>query len=262
MADRKPAALVTGASGGIGAEIAGSLAARGYDLVLTGRDSSALAGVAEKVRSLHAVAVTTIIKDLTGSNAAKELVEDIAARGIVIDILVNNAGLGLVGAFGEMSVADASRMVAVNVAALTELTGLLLPDMIRRRSGRILNMSSVVGYQPGGPGMAVYFASKSYVLSLSRALSRELRGTGVSLTVVSPGPVKTAFSGRSGMDETTVGKLVKPMDAKVVAEAAVRGLLAGQRSIVPGFLAKILAFAGELPPRGIALEVNKFLFNH
>ena len=262
MDSRHSTALVTGASGGIGAEIASSLAARGYDLVLTGRDSSALAGLAERIRGAHDVAVTTIIKDLTGSNASKELVDDIAARGIVIDVLVNNAGLGLVGAFSEMNVADASRMIAVNVAALTELTGLLLPDMIRRRSGRILNMSSVVGYQPGGPGMAVYFATKTYVLALSRALSRELRGTGVSLTVVSPGPVKTAFSGRSGMDGTTVGKLVKPMEASVVAKAAVRGLLAGRRTVIPGLLAKILAFAGELPPRSIALEVNKFLFNH
>lgn len=230
--------------------------------MLTGRDTSALVGIAENIRAAHAVAVTTISKDLAQNNAAKELVDDIAARGIIIDVLVNNAGLGFVGAFSEMSVADVSRMVAVNVTALTELTGLLLPDMIKRRSGRILNMSSVVGYQPGGPGMAVYFATKSYVLALSRALSRELRGTGVSLTVVSPGPVKTAFGGRSGMNGTMVGKLVKPMDAKVVAKAAVRGLLTGRRTVIPGFLAKILAFAGELPPRGIALEVNKFLFKH
>lgn len=255
-------ALVTGASSGIGAEIASSLASRGYNLVLTGRNSAALTLIAENIKVAHAVSVTTLVKDLTGSDAPKELVNEIAGQGLTIDVLVNNAGLGVVGAFSEMSVDDSSRMIAVNIAALTELTGLLLPQMVKRRQGRILNVGSVAGYQPGGPGMAVYFATKTYVLALSRALSRELKGTGVTLTVVSPGPVKTAFGGRSGMDDTPVGKLVKPMDAKIVAEAAVRGLLAGRRAVVPGFLAKVLAFAGELPPRGIALEVNRYLFNH
>ncbi len=261
MNNARMTALVTGASSGIGAEIARSLASRGYDLILTGRDSTALAAVAVSIEALHAVSVTTLIKDLTGSGAPKDLVDDIALRGLTIDILVNNAGLGYVGPFGDMKVEDSSRMIAVNIAALTELTGLLLPAMIQRRRGRILNIASVVGYQPGGPGMAVYFATKTYVLSLSRALSRELKGTGVTLTVVSPGPVGTAFNGRSGMDATLVGKLLKPMAAKTVAEAAVRGMLAGRRTVIPGFLTKILAFAGELPPRSIALEVNRFLFN-
>lgn len=262
MIDTGKTALVTGASSGIGAEIARSLASRGYNLVLTGRDSAALNVIAYGIKAAHAVSVTTVVKDLTGKDAPKELVDEIAGYGLTIDVLVNNAGLGLVGMFSDASVEDSSRMIAVNVAALTELTGLLLPPMVKRRQGRILNVGSVVGYQPGGPGMAVYFATKNYVLALSRALSSELKGTGVTLTVVSPGPVKTAFGGRSGMDQTPVGKLVKPMDAKVVAEAAVCGLLAGRRTVVPGFFAKLLAFAGELPPRGIALEVNRYLFNH
>jgi uncharacterized protein len=255
-------ALVTGASSGIGTEIAWSLASRGFDLVLTGRAQSALDRIAADLTARHGSHVTTLVRDLAEADGPRRLVEEINNRGLIIDVLVNNAGLGSVGAFSDMAVEDSSRMIAVNILALTELTGLLLPSMVKRGHGRILNVGSVVGYQPGGPGMAVYFASKNYVLALSRALSRELEGTGVTLTVVSPGPVQTAFAGRSGFDATPVGKLVKPMDAKVVAEAAVCGLLAGRRTVIPGFLAKILAFAGELPPRSIALEINRLLFKH
>ena len=254
-------ALVTGASSGLGTEIARLLAAHGYDLVLTGRDTGALAKLVEEIKAAHPVAITTVVKDLAQPGAAKALVADIAAQGSVVEILVNNAGMGLAGPLAETDVDATAQMIAVNVGALTQLTQLLLPGMMERRRGRILHVGSVVGYQPGGPGMAAYFATKSYVLALSRGLSRELAGSGVTLTTVSPGPIATAFIGRSGMGETRVGRLVKPMDAKTVAQAAVRGLLAGRRTVLPGILAKVLAFAGELPPRVIALEVNRFLFS-
>lgn len=255
------AALVTGASSGLGREIARLLAAHGHDLVLTGRDSAALARVAEDIEAVHSVQITTLAKDLALPGAARALAADIAARGIVVEILVNNAGLGVTGPFAEADVHATAQMIAVNVGVLTELTRLLLPGMLERRSGRILNVGSVLGYQPGGPGMAVYFATKNYVLALSRGLSRELAGSGVTVTTVSPGPIATAFGARSGWNDTRVARLVKPMDAETVAQAAVRGLLAGRRTVLPGILAKLLAFAGELPPRGIALEVNRFLFS-
>jgi len=254
-------ALVTGASSGLGTEIARLLAAHGHDLVLTGRASAALDKLAEDIKTTHPVTITTMAKDLAQPGAVAELVADIAAQGIMVDILVNNAGMGVVGPLAETDVNATAQMIAVNVGALTQLTQLLLPGMMERRRGRILNIGSVVGYQPGGPGMAVYFATKSYVLALSRALARELAGSGVTVTTVSPGPIATAFGARSGFSETRVGRWVKPMDAKTVARAAVGGLLAGRRTVLPGFLAKLLAFAGELPPRGIALEVNRFLFS-
>lgn len=254
-------ALVTGASSGLGSEIARLLAEQGHDLVLTGRDPAALARVAEEIKAAHSVNILTLVKDLAQPGAVKDLVADIAAQGSVVDILVNNAGMGVAGALAETDADATAQMIAVNVGALTQLTQLLLPGMMERRRGRILNIGSVVGYQPGGPGMAVYFATKNYVLALSRGLSRELAGSGVTVTTVSPGPIATAFAARSGFSETRVGRLVKPMDAKTVAQAAVRGLLAGRRTVLPGILAKILAFAGELPPRVIALEVNRFLFS-
>lgn len=254
-------ALVTGASSGIGIEIARLLAEQSYDLVLTGRDRGALARVAEEIRADHSVQIATLAKDLSQPGAVKELVAEIADQGIAVEILVNNAGLGVTGPLAETDVEATAQMIVVNVGALTELTQRLLPGMLERRRGRILNVGSVVGYQPGGPGMAAYFATKSYVLALSRALSRELSGSGVTVTTVSPGPVKTAFGERSGMNATRIERLVKPMEAKIVARAAVRGLLAGRRTVLPGILAKVLAFAGELPPRWIALEVNRVLFS-
>lgn len=254
-------ALVTGASSGLGTEIARLLAAHGHDLVLTGRDSAALASLAGEIKAAHSVAVTTMVKDLAQPGAVPELVADIAAQGIVVDVLVNNAGMGVAGPLAETDANATAQMIAVNVGALTYLTQLLLPGMMERRRGRILNVGSVVGYQPGGPGMAAYFATKSYVLALSRALTRELAGSGITVTTVSPGPIATAFGARSGFSETRVGRWMKPMDAKIVAQAAVRGLLAGRRTVLPGILTKLLAFAGELPPRTIALEVNRYLFS-
>lgn len=254
-------ALVTGASSGLGCEIARLLAEQGHDLILTGRDPVALAKVAEEIKAAHSVNIHTLVKDLAQPGAVTELVADIAAQGSIVDILVNNAGMGVAGPLAETDVDATAQMIAVNVGALTRLTQLLLPGMMERRRGRILNIGSVVGYQPGGPGMAAYFATKSYVLALSRALSSELAGSGVTVTTVSPGPIATAFGARSGFSETRVGRWMKPMDAKTVAQAAVRGLLAGRRTVLPGLLTKILAFAGELPPRAIALEVNRFLFS-
>lgn len=253
-------ALVTGASSGLGTEIARLLAARGHDLVLTGRDSAALSTLAEEIKATYPVETTVIAKDLAQPEAIKELVAAIAAQGEAVEILVNNAGMGIAGEFADGDSDATAQMIAVNIGALTQLTQLLLPGMIGRRQGRILNVGSVVGYQPGIPGMAAYGATKAYVLALSRALSRELSGSGVTITTVSPGPMATAFGTRSGMSETRVSRLLKPMDAKTVAQAAVRGLLAGRRTVLPGLLAKLLAFAGELPPRGIALEANRFLF--
>jgi short-subunit dehydrogenase len=150
-------------------------------------------------------------------------------------------------------------MQILNVVALTSLTRLALPAMLARKHGRILNLASVVGYQPGGPRMAVYYATKSYVLSFSKGLARELDGSGVSVTALSPGITKSPFEGKAGASRTALYKFWPQMDAKTVAIAGYRGMMRGRRVVLPGLATKILSFAGEFPPRAIALEVNNLL---
>ena len=152
------------------------------------------------------------------------------------------------------------QMLQLNVAALTALTRLILPGMRQRRWGRILNVGSVVGYQPGAPRMAVYYATKAYVLSFSRGLARELHGTGVSVTVLSPGPTETAFDDRAGATVDVRYRRAPKMSAAVVARAGYDGIRRQVTEVVPGLMTKVLALAGELPPRRIALEVNRLLW--
>src|SRR5262249_13423004 len=177
-------ALVTGASRGIGLELARLLAADGDGLVLVSRDSKELEGVRRMLVEHHAVPVTFYPRDLSRSGEALALWREIETAGIAIDILVNNAGIGLYGPLAGQDASALSAMTELNVVALTMLTRLALPGMLERRWGRILNVASVVGYQPCGPRMAAYYASKSYVLSFSKGVSREIDGTGVAVTVL------------------------------------------------------------------------------
>ena len=186
-------ALVTGASTGIGLEFARQLAADGYSLVIVARERERLAAVARELRSQYGVAVKDYATDLSEPGAAEALWADLSSAGVSVDILINNAGIGLYGEFQDQSVAALRSMQMINVLALTTLTRLALPGMLARRRGRILNVASVVGYQPGGPRMAVYYATKSYVLSFSKGLALELEGTGVTVTALSPGVTKSAF---------------------------------------------------------------------
>ena len=252
-------ALVTGASTGIGLELARVLAASGHPLVIVARDLVRLTAVADQLQAEYGVTVTALASDLSEPGAAEALWSNLAASNTTIDILVNNAGIGMYGALQEQSLDALQRMQMVNVVALTTLTRLALPGMLARKSGRILNVASVVGYQPGGPRMAVYYATKSYVLSFSRGLARELRGTGVSVTALSPGTTKSSFEGRSGANETALYKWFPQMEPADVARAAYRGMMRRRKVVIPGLATKILSIAGELPPRAIALEVNRLL---
>lgn len=256
--DRKTA-LVTGASSGIGLELSRLLAADGYDLILIARDIEGLNRVADEIKARDSVRVRVIPKDLSGPAAALELSREIEEEPV--DILVNNAGVGLVGPFHEADPAKTEQMMQLNMVALTGLTRWLLPSMLARGRGRILNVASLTGYQPGGPGMAVYYATKSYVLSFSRALAAELRGTGVIVTALCPGPVRTAFEVKSGMQNTRVLRWLRPMEAHTVARQGYRGMQRGRPIVIPGLLAKVLSLAGELPPRRIALEINRLLLS-
>ena len=257
--DTPRTALVTGASRGIGLELARLLAADGCNLVIVGRDRAGLEELAKRLLADHKVAVRCERRDLAEPHAAANLWADLEKAGIAIDILVNNAGSGLYGELSEQDPDALERMLQLNVVALVSLTRLALPGMRARRWGRVLNLGSVVGYQPAGPRMAGYYASKSFVVSFSKSLSLELEGSGVSVTALSPGPTESSFEERAGAGRTNLYRLVPKATAARVALAGYDGMKRQAPVVIPGTLAKILAFAGELPPRGIAARVNRFL---
>ena len=251
-------ALVTGSSSGIGLELARLLAKDDVNLVLVARNRASLEEQANQLQAEHGVSVRIEPRDLAEPQAARRLWSDLNSAGIVVDILVNNAGFGVYGVVEQQDPALES-MLHVSVVALTSLTRLALPGMVARAWGRILNVGSAVGYQPAGPRMAGYYASKSYVVSFSKGLARELKRSGVSVTVLCPGPTGSAFEARSGASRTLLYKLLPKMTAAAVARAGYEGMNRQSMVIIPGFLTKFLAFAGELPPRGIALEINRLL---
>ena len=194
----KQTALITGASSGIGADLARLFARDGYDVVLVARSEEKLREVAEGIGKEHAgVTARVIVADLARPDAARDVVD--ALGGLPIDALVNNAGYGVAGPFVETDVRSELEMIQVNVVALTHLTKLLAPGMVARKRGRILNVSSTAAFQPG-PLMAVYYATKAYVLSVSEALAEELRGSGVTVTALCPGPTATGFAAASNME--------------------------------------------------------------
>lgn len=254
-------ALITGAGGGIGLELTRLLAADGYDLVIVGRDAERLERVkADLLSQHHRISVRGVSRDLSEPRAAVQLWADLTAAGIAIDVLVNNAGTGLYGLLAEQDPDELDRMLQLNVAALTVLTRLVLPEMRRRKWGRILNVASIVAYQPGGPRMAAYYATKAYVLSFSKGLARELDGSGVSVTVLSPGPTETSFDDQAGANVNVLYKRLPKMTAAAVARAGYDGMNRQSTAVIPGLMTKVLALAGEIPPRRIALEVNYLLW--
>ena len=254
----RPLALVTGASGGIGAELARELARHGHDLVLAARSIAPMEALAAELRNSGAAA-TVIAADLGKPGAAATLAHDIARRGLAIEILVNNAGLGAAGRFDRCDPGRISEILQVNIVALTELTRLLLPGMIERGHGRIMLVASVAGFQPG-PRMAAYFASKAYVLSLGEALGYELRGTGVSVTTLCPGATATNFFTVAGANNTAMARrLRRMMRAEDVARLGYRGLASGRRVVITGMMNRVLALGGRYAPHWLTLPVTDLL---
>lgn len=255
--ERRGVALVTGASGGIGLELARELAARGHDLWLTARSAGKLAEAAAALKEDHRVQVEVVAGDLAEARGAVRLAEALAARGVVPQVLVNNAGVGAHGRFDQQEVGALMGLLQLNVTSLAELTRRLLPGMVSRGSGRILNVASTAGYVPG-PFMAAYYASKAFVLSLSVALNEELRGTGVTVTALCPGATRTAFDAAAGM---TKSRLFRSgvMEAAPVARAGVEGMLAGREVVVPGLRNKLLAGSAGLGPRWLTAKVARAL---
>jgi short-subunit dehydrogenase len=252
---RRPLALVTGASSGIGADLARELARDGHDLVLTARRVEALTALAGEVAG-HGAAATVLAADLAQPGAAARLVDDLAGRGLSVEVLINNAGLGANGPFAQSEPARSAEMLQVNVVALTEITRLLLPGMVARRRGRILLVASTAGFQPG-PQMAVYCATKAYVLSLGEAIAYELRGSGVTVTTLCPGATATEFSRVAGAGKSRLfgSRLLPVMSSTAVARQGYRALKAGRRVVITGVSNKIVAMAGRLSPRWMTLPL-------
>jgi short-subunit dehydrogenase len=252
----RPLALVTGASSGIGADLARELARDGYDLLLTARTVAPMQALATELeaRGAHSVVIPA---DLSKPGAAAELASAIDARGLNVDVLVNNAGLGAVGRFDQIDPGRTSDMLHVNIVALTELTRLLLPGMIARRRGRVLLVASTASFQPG-PRMAVYFATKAYVLSLGEALAYELRATGVTVTTLCPGATATNFFNAAGANEIA---LQPTMSSAAVARTGYRALRAGRRVVIAGMVNNILALGAKLAPHSITLPAAAALMS-
>ncbi len=254
MANRSgKTALVTGASVGIGRDLAEIFSREGHDLVLVSRSENQLHALAEKIRGERGVNVRVIVKDLALPGAGQEVYDQVGAAGIAVDFLVNNAGFGSVGAFAESDPMVQLGMVQVNIGALVHLTRLFLPPMIQRKSGRVMNLGSVAGFMPG-PGMAVYYATKAFVLSYSEALATELKGTGVTVTVVCPGPTATEFGKRAGMTSSKL--MATSMTSRRVAEIAYAATMRGKRAVATGWTNKILASIPRLVPRRFAAAVT------
>lgn len=254
----RPLALITGASSGIGLEIA-RLLAQDHDVILTGRNMQALKELGAEVRGLGA-AVTLLITDLGKPGAARALAAEIKKLHMDVDVLVNNAGLGVVGELWKNDPDQLAEMLQVNMIAAVDLTRALLPGMIDRRRGRILNVASTAAFQPG-PGMAGYYATKAFLLSFSEALSAECAGTGVTVSCLCPGPVQTAFAERSGVGSSNLFKsgLMAIMDAEAVARSGVMGMKQGKRVIIPGALNQLAAWSAPMTPRPILLALVKYL---
>jgi hypothetical protein len=256
MTGTRPLALVTGASSGIGAALARELARHGHDLVLAARRVEPMQKLADELRSGGATSAV-IASDLSKPGAAAALARELDARGLVVDVLINNAGLGAGGPFHESDAARVSEMVYVNIVALTELTRALLPGMVARRRGRVMFVASTAAFQPG-PSMAVYSASKAYVLSLGEAISFELRGTGVTITTLCPGATHSEFTAVAGTGTSQLfdSPLAFVLSSEEVARVGYRALAAGKRVAIVGFMNKVVAASGRFSPRAVQLPVT------
>jgi short-subunit dehydrogenase len=243
----RPAALITGASSGIGRELAGQFAAGGHDLILVARSVDRLKQIASDLHRQFSVRAEVIAIDLAVPAAAQQLVDLVQQRNLDIAWLVNNAGFGAVGDVAALTLERQSSMVQVNVTALTELTRLALPLLRERGKGGILNVASTAAFQPG-PGMAVYYASKAFVLSFSEALHEELRGSPIHVCCLCPGPTVTAFGQDSGMDQSVLFRM-GAMDAATVARAGYEGLMRGSAIVIPGLKNKFGAWSVRWVPR-------------
>jgi len=251
-------ALITGASGGIGYELAKLFAADRYRLVLVSRSGEKLNQLAAELQAQHGIRVTVAPLDLNEPSAPKFLFDQLRRERINVDVLVNNAGFGVYGEFAQMEESEILGQIQLNITTLTRLTRLFLPPMIERRSGRIMNVASTAAFQPG-PLMAVYYASKAYVLSFSEALANELRRSGVTVCCFCPGATNTGFAKRAGLEGSRLFKQIGGMNVEAVARDGYRGLMAGRTVVISGMHNWLIAESVRFAPRKVVTAVSRWI---
>jgi short-subunit dehydrogenase len=251
-------ALITGASGGIGLEMSKLFARDNHNLVLVARNSQKLEELAGELHIKYNISCKVISKDLSNPSAPEEIFKELSQKGIQIDYLVNNAGFGGTGYFSDTKLEYELSMIQVNINALVELTKLFLPQMILRKSGRILNVASTAAFAPG-PLMAIYYATKAFVLSFSEALTSELKDKGISVTALCPGPTKTGFQEQASVGGTRLIKYQVLHEPKYVAEKGYKAMMKGKAVVVPGFQNKLLIQSIRFTPRIIVRAITRWL---
>jgi len=251
--------LVTGASSGIGRELSIIFAREGYDLVLVARDGARLNELAEQLQQQFSSTCWVISQDLSQAESAERLVKEINEKSIHIDVLVNNAGFSVYGELVSLKSQDVIEMIQVNITALTSLTRLLLPAMLERKHGKILNLASTGSFVPG-PFSAVYCASKAYILSFTEAIAEELKGTGVTATALCPGATQTEFAQRANMEDTRLFKS-GVMDARIVAEIGYQAMIKGKTMKIAGTVNNTMIFFLRLTPRVHASKIAKIIMS-
>jgi short-subunit dehydrogenase len=251
----QPVTLITGASEGIGAELARVFAAKGHEVVLVARRGELLTALADQIVAAGGKTPMVVSLDLSGAGAIETLAGTLAGAGRTVQYLVNNAGFGLIGRVYELDQAEQLAMIDLNIRALTALTLRFLPELRKTRGG-VLNVASVASFMPG-PGFAVYYATKAFVRSFSEALAEELKPAGVRVSCLCPGPIETGFQSRAGMSFTGAMAAVKPalVPATEVARQGYEGLMAGKRVVIPGMVNKALVWSARMTPRAVLLPV-------
>jgi uncharacterized protein len=255
MAALRPVTLITGASAGIGSALARVFARNRHELVLVARREQLLLGLADEIGATGAVRPTVLRADVSRIDAARRIAEALAASGLAPEIVVNNAGFGLLGEAATLDRGEQLAMIDLNVRALTDLS-LAFTESLERYKGGILNVASIAAFMPG-PGMAVYYASKAYVLSFTEALHHELAPKGVRVTALCPGPVPTEFQARAGIKDPKVARMIV-RSADQVAEDGYRGLRDGVRVVVPGFANQVAAVLAPLLPRSFMMRMSAY----
>ena len=249
--------LITGASGGIGYELAKLFARDRHSLVLVARSADRLAQVSNELQN-SGITVKTFAVDLGQPSAPRFVFDQLQREGVIVDILINNAGFGAYGNFAEMSESEILGQIQLNITALTELTRLFLPPMIARHSGRIMNVASTAGFQPG-PLMAVYYATKAYVISFSEAIANEVRHSGVTVTCFCPGATETGFAKRAGNDNTRVFKKFGAMDPGKVALHGYRAVMEGRTLAISGAKNWLVAQSARFAPRKVVTAISRWV---
>jgi hypothetical protein len=253
-------ALITGASGGIGYELAKIFAKNGINLVLVARSKNKLDELKSELENQYGIMVVTIGKDLTNPESAREVYLEIKKQGINIEYLINNAGFGDFGMFTETGWKKEEKMIDLNIKTLTLFTKLFLKEMVKRGSGKIMNVASTAAFQPG-PLMAVYFATKSYVLNFSEAINNEVKNKGVTVIALCPGPTASGFQEVSGMIESKIVTKFKMPSSKEVAEYGYKAMMKVKTVAVHGFMNRMLAYSVGFMPRNVVVKITRMLLD-